>query len=182
MQQKPDAAAITDNAPRQQHLELWLGATVECTEHLLVIYKRQIPRLIHDTEVYVGLQTMQKITTETLQLLNPLTKKHKCTKRHGRNIAEELRETLFPTDETGESNAYEALESLLALQVYYAHIRGCLTVLVPVSQALWDEEFSSAVGESMKSLDRMTAWVRHQMTVRAPQTLVVPSKLILDRE
>lgn len=46
--------------------------------------------------------------------------------------------------------------------------------MTPVSQALWDEEFTKAIRFCKIELGRMASWCKHQITVRAPQVLIVP--------
>lgn len=178
---KPDAHAVSDDSPRQRHLEFWLGEMNDSIRSLFEIYSRQIPRMVHDSEILSGLEVMNKITTETEDLLQPIFDKYGFKKRKGRVVSRQVRDTLFPDEDKSQTNSYEALESLLALNVYYSQVEGYLTALVPVSQALWDAKFVNSVTEAMNNLQRMTAWVKHQIIVRAPQTLVVPSKVVFEQ-
>ena len=136
--------------------------------------------MVHDSEIMSGLEVMRKITQETEELLQPLFAGYGYKRKPGRVVSREVRETLFPDDHSGQTNVYEALESLLALNVYYSQVEGYLTALVPVSQALWDKEFQNSITQAINNLQRMTAWVKNQIVVRSPQTLVVPSKVVFE--
>ena len=180
-ERKADAYAVSDNSPLQRHLEFWLGEVNESISSLFHIYSKQIPRMVHDAEIMSGLEVMRKITHETQELLQPIYEKYDCKRKPGRVVSREVRDTLFPEEDDDQPNTYQALESLLALRVYYSQVEGYLTALVPVSQALWDQDFNNSVTEAINHLQRMMAWVKHQIGVRAPQTLVVPSKVVWEQ-
>lgn len=175
-QSKRHAPDFSDNSKRERYVERWLGASFEAVVALKDVYSTQIPRLIKDSEVVAGLTTMSQIADETVRLLEPFAKKYISKEDFGHKLAVKLRSHLFPAP--GEyASAYETLETLLGLQTYYANIRGHLTALIPVSQALWDADFVDAVQQSIAHVDRMAGWAAHQASVRAPQTLIVPTKV-----
>lgn len=43
--------------------------------------------------------------------------------------------------------------------------------------ALWDAEFTNAIIKAKEGVERCNKWTMHQLTVRAPQTLVVPTRV-----
>ncbi|KAE8327547.1 hypothetical protein BDV39DRAFT_192740 [Aspergillus sergii] len=158
---------------RIRRLELWLGATHQALEVLNDIYKDLIPRLVHDLEVYSGLEVMRRITLDILRKLNPVISRYRESRQYGRKVATSLRDSLFPVVEEG-SDAYEALVALQALDVFLTYIEGHLTALSPASQALWDHEFVDAVKVSQNGIQRQKAWATQHIKVKSPQTLLVP--------
>lgn len=179
--QKNDAASSatqTDYGKLERQMELWLGETYETIVQLLQIYEDLIPRLVHhDQEVEGGLQVLHKLAEDMRVRLEPHVRRLGENKQRGTHRAHVLREALFPSpqeESASPSIAYEVLETLQGLAVYLAHIQSSLTALQPVSMAMWDEEFSEAVGFAQKSLQRMVAWVKQQIQTRSSQTLLVP--------
>lgn len=173
---KRHAADFSDDSKRERYIERWLGASFEAVVALKDVYSTQIPRLTNDDEVVHGLIIMGQIADETIRLLEPFAKKYISKNETASGQAASLRSHLFP--KPGEyASAYETLETLLGLQTYYANIRGHLTALNPVTQALWDAEFVDALQQSISHVDRMAGWAAHQLTVRAPQTLIVPTRM-----
>ena len=57
-----------------------------------------------------------------------------------------------------------------------ADIEAHLIALILAGQALWDLDFNEAISLAKTGVEGMQAWVKHQLHVRSPQTLVVPSK------
>ncbi|KAL2132003.1 hypothetical protein VTI74DRAFT_4309 [Chaetomium olivicolor] len=160
---------------RERQLELWLGETYETAVQLLEIYNRLIPSLIYDLEVEAGLRVMHRIAEGTRSQLEPYVQKYGENRQRGVHRAHILREALFPSDDS-KRTPYEVLETLQGLAVYLAHIQSSLTALFPAAQALWDEGFVEAVSGAQKALGRMESWVKQQVKVRSPQTLLVPVK------
>lgn len=158
---------------RIRRLELWLGATHQALEVLNDVYMDLIPRLVHDLEVYSGLEVMRRITLDILRKLNPVISRYHESRQYGRKVATSLKDSLFPVVEEG-SDAYEALVALQALDVFLTYIEGHLTALSPASQALWDLEFVDAVKFSQHGIQRQKAWVTQHIKVKSPQTLLVP--------
>lgn len=158
---------------RIRRLELWLGATHQALEVLNNVYMDLIPRLVHDLEVYSGLEVMRRITLDILRKLNPVISRYHESRQYGRKVATSLKDSLFPVVEEG-SDAYEALVALQALDVFLTYIEGHLTALSPASQALWDLEFVEAVKFSQQGIQRQKAWVTQHIKVKSPQTLLVP--------
>ncbi|KAK4937352.1 hypothetical protein LTR28_009863 [Elasticomyces elasticus] len=154
---KLNAADVQEDYERQTHLELWLGATYESAKLLLETYEDLGARMSHDLEIVAGL-------------------KYNASTQYGATKSRSVRDVLFPTTDT--TNAYEAMRLLMGLRVYLSNIEGHLTALRPVAQALWDGEFVDAVVEASTNVARMQAWAKYQITVRSPQTLIVPSKML----
>lgn len=175
-EQKLEAADVKDYAKRERHVALWLGSTYEAIDLLENIYDDLIPRLVHDLEVVTGLQTLCRIAKDTTRTLEPFAKKYEASTEYGRTVSKGVRDALFPKQERTDS--YEALITLQGLHVYLSNIEGHLTALRPASQALWDGDFYDAVQSAANNVRRSQQWVKHQITVRSPQTLVVPSKVL----
>lgn len=170
---KPDADKIQNTRQRQQHLGLWLGTTVESLNVLSQTFTQLIPKLVDDLEIQTGLQVLERITAETLEILRPHSLRYHSEHKYGHEISKHLRQCLFPSETTRHS-PYEALATMVGLQIYFSNIEAHLVALGPVSQALWDDEFVTAVQEATSRVARMQKWVKQQLSVRAPQTLVVP--------
>jgi len=171
-----DAATVfstEDLTQRERQMELWLGETYETTVQLLQIYETLIPKLIHDQEVEAGVKVMRTIAESMRARLEPQVQKYGENKQRGYHRAHVLREALFPPEDAPRST-YEVLETLQGLAVYLSHIRSSLNALQPVALAMWDSEFSDAVDYGIECLHRMRAWVKEQLRVRSPQTLLVP--------
>lgn len=142
----------------KRKLEKWLGDVYESTKLLLQIYYQLIPKLVHDLEIEAGLRVLDRIAREMVDRLEPQTRKYGEDVREGRRRALILRGTLFPPEGTHEAS-YEVLEVLQVLHVYLAHIQNSLTALVPNGQAVWDDDFVTAVNFGMDSIGRMTAYL-----------------------
>lgn len=159
-------------------MELWLGETYETTVQLLQIYETLMPQLIHhDLEVEGGLQVLHRLAESMRARLEPHVRRLGENEQRGTHRAHVLRQALFPSPEDVSSSpsiAYEVLETLQGLAVYLSHIQSSLTALEPVTQAMWDEDFSGAVTYAQKCLHRQAAWVKQQIQTRSPQTLLVP--------
>ncbi|KAK0842525.1 hypothetical protein LTS02_016454 [Friedmanniomyces endolithicus] len=176
---KPDAHAVGDDNERQRHLELWLGTSYESIRTLGDVFETLVPNLVHDLEVQSGLRVVERINYDTLRVLRPFAERYRTSNEYGHEISRHLRNSLFPAAKTRQ-NPYEVLITLTGLHVYMANIEAYLTALGPVSQALWDGEFWQAVETAKSNTDRVQKWVRHQLTVRSPQTLVVPSLSLIE--
>ncbi|KAJ9644111.1 hypothetical protein H2199_003979 [Coniosporium tulheliwenetii] len=173
---KQNAADIGHDTKRERHLELWFGATYDSVELLTEIYASLIPNITNEFEILQGLQILKSIAQSTCEILEPFVEKYTADEQYGKRISHALRDSVFPYgQEEGDTHAYAALAGLLGLQVYLSNIEGHLNALVPASLALWDSQFSDAIGAAMRNIARSQSWVKHQITVRSPQTLVVPS-------
>jgi hypothetical protein len=63
------------------------------------------------------------------------------------------------------------------LQYIFTHlsqVQAHIIVLTPTAGAMWDSEFVETIGFCEKELGRQISWTRNEMSVRAPQTLIVP--------
>ena len=160
---------------RERHLELWLGAAYEAIRCLAEKYETLFPNLVRDKEIQSGLRLMHRITLDALHALEPMTVKYRTQLTYGHTISQRLCDTLFPSPNVS-LNPYETMVTLTGLVTFMSNIDAHLTALVPVSQALWDEEFIAAVNSAKSCMDRTQKWVKHQLNVRSAQTLIVPSK------
>ena len=172
--------------PRERHLELWLGASCQSLVSLTKAYETMGQKLVHDVEMQDGLRILQCITKDTRDIMKPFTEKYKSNNTYGHEISEHLLVSLCPTLNGDEQtrkykSPYGVLVTLTGLHVYLAHIEGHLTALVPVSQAIWDADLKTAVDMAISNIARMQSWVKNQITVRSPQTLIVPSTALIER-
>ena len=163
---------------RERHLELWLGTAYEAIRCLAEKYETLFPSLVRDLEIQSGLWLMHRITLDALNALEPMTVKYQTQLKYGHDISQRLCDTLFPSRDVPLST-YETMVTLTGLVTYMSNIDSHLTALLPVSQALWDEEFITAVHNAKTCMDRTRKWVKHQLAVRSPQTLIVPSKDVI---
>ena len=163
-------------AERVRHLNLWLGVACDAIQELQGIYETIIPRITHDSEVMQGIRVLQPIASSAFKRLGKFVDKYQGDERHGSSIAKRIQDEIFsPETNQSSTNAYETLTVLVALNTYFGTIEGYLTALIPASQALWDLEFCDALTEASNDISRSQAWVKHQISVRAPQTLIVPA-------
>lgn len=177
--QKPDArATIVEEGPRQRHLELWLGVVYESIRSLADFYPSMTQYMGYDKEVQSGLGVMQRITRAAGDALEPMVQKYGTDLKYGRETSEALRQALFPGAETA-STPYGVILTLTGFVTYTSHIEAQLSALVPVSQALWDGAFLTAVNDAKSCIERVQKWAKHQLAVRSAQTLIVPSSDVI---
>lgn len=134
--------------------------------------------MVHDVEVLGGIEVLKKIADEAAGDLAPYVKKYNADAKYGAAISKALSQTLFPWHENKTASAYGTLVTLQGLHIYLANTQGHLLALTPSAQALWDKAFVAAVQQAEARMARCISWVQFQMTVRAPQTLIVPSKAL----
>ena len=173
---KPNAKNIGDSSPRRLFLGHWMTITIEAIDVLVEICKRLTPELIHDLEVNYGIKILRRISEDirnTIQQYAPKADADIETSRKG--TSHTLCDTLFPERRQGWNKAYEALVALQGLQTYLRHVHGLVVALTPTSQAMWDAEFNNAVVSCQSQIERQMASARQQITVRSPQTLLVPA-------
>lgn len=127
-----------------------------------------------------GIEVLKKIADDAANDLAPFVKHYAANTHYGRAISKALGNTLFPWHENKTASAYGTLATLQGLHIYLANTQGHLLALVPSAQALWDLPFLEAVQAAQGRIARCISWVQFQMTVRAPQTLVVPTKSLWD--
>lgn len=175
---KLNATEVGDNSPRERHLEQWLGATFQALRLLEKMYEKLVPKLIHDPEANSGLRVMRRITTEAINAMEPYVKKYNAESLKGKSSFRAVHDAVFPSTEM--TTAYESLVALKGLYTCLADIEAHFTALIPTSQALWDAGFHSAMAGVKKDVERMQAWAKHQLHVRSPQMLLVPSKDLWD--
>jgi hypothetical protein len=62
--------------------------------------------------------------------------------------------------------------------MFLSHLESGFMALVPASWALWDADFIEAVDFNHGEVGRMQAWVKQQISVRNPRTLLVPTGFV----
>ena len=159
---------------RKAHIDIWLADTYEAARLLIEIYRDLLPQFVADSEIHSGIRSMIIICNRICDRLQPELTKFGEAKAEGIQVAHDLRDALFPKVHKGP---LAALKALRGLGVYIVHIEGCLVALNPAIQAVWDGEFIEAVTFAQAETERMHGWVKQQIKVRAPQTLLVPAKM-----
>lgn len=158
-------------------MTLWFGTTLESLALFSDACDTSLPSLVHDAEIIGGVRVLKTIADAALTDLEPFARKYAAQRQYGKRLAKALGEAVFPwRDESKTASAYGALATLQGLLVFLASTQGHLSGLAPASQALWDAEFTDAVNKAQESVGRCQKWVKQQIGVRAPQTLVVPSR------
>lgn len=175
---KLNAREVGDKSLRERHLEQWLGATFQAFRLLEQMYEELILELIHDPEVNSGLHVMRRITTEAIEAMKPYVEKYNAGSLKGKSSFRAVHDATHPSTE--KTTAYESMVALKGLFTCLADIEAHSVALIPASQALWDAGFHDAMAKVKKDLERMQAWAKHQLHVRSPQTLLVPSKDLWD--
>lgn len=164
-----------DLTRRDRHLESWLGDTHECLDVLDDTFNSLLPKLASDSDAHSGIRALHLICGRIRARLQPQMQKFGEAIKGGPNHAvHALHESLFRHTDSGDG-LLDVLATMRALHVLLAHGQACLAALVPVSQAIWDGEFFEAVKFANAEMERMQDWVKHQLQVRAPQTLLVPA-------
>ncbi len=148
--------------------------TLEAVDVLVEICDRLIPTLIHDLEVSYGIKIMRRISEDIRSTIKPYAPGGEA-EIDRKGTSRTLCDTLFPERRRGWNQAYEALVALQGLQMYLGHVHGLVVALTPTTQAMWDTAFNEAVVYCQTQTERQQAWVRQQIAVRSPQTLLVPS-------
>lgn len=168
-----NANDVGNDSPRERHLEQWLGATFEALQLLEDMYEKLIPKLVQDPEVIAGLRVMRKITTNAVDTLRPYVERYSAKPLKGKRSFQAVHDAVLP--DTDKTTSYESLVALKGLFTCLADIDAHFIALIPSSQALWDADFHGAVAKAKKDVERMQEWAKHQLHVRSPQTLIVPS-------
>jgi ferredoxin-nitrate reductase len=140
------------------------------------MYTTLIPKLIQDPEVHGGLRVMRRITQDALNTMSPFVSKYGATHLKGKSSFQAVHDAVLPSADI--TTDYSSMVALKGLATCLADIEMHFVALVPASQALWDKEFVAAVTKAKGEVERMQAWARQQLMVRAPQTLVVPSRYV----
>jgi len=169
-----------DEERRERFLEYWLGDTFSSIETLLDICDHVMPRVQGvDAEMSSAVGTMHRITQSCLHRLKPITENYATDLKFGHETSVALKNMLFPdaiAAGLSGSPAYDCLVALQGFTLYLGHIEARAIALSPSCQAIWDPEFIDAIKYVLTQCERMKALVEHQLKVRAPQTLLVPSK------
>jgi hypothetical protein len=178
-----DTTADLATTSRERKLSAWLDETYSATLQLQHLYTTLLPSLMkHDAEVEAGLRVLHRIGEEMRTALQPFLDRYAGERKQQqkRYRAHVLCDALFPSprkEGEGKLSPFEVLQTLQGLQVYLGHLEVLFTALTPTAQALWDEGFVEAVGKGQTAVGRMQSWVRQQVKVRGPQTLLVPVKM-----
>jgi hypothetical protein len=178
-----DTTAALATTSRERKLSAWLDETYSATLQLQHLYTTLLPSLMkHDAEVEAGLQVLHRIGEEMRAALQPFVERYTGERKQEqkRYDAHVLCDALFPPpreEGEGKLSPFEVLQTLQGLQAYLGNLEGLFTALMPTAQALWDEGFVEAVGKGQTAVGRMQSWVRQQVKVRGPQTLLVPVKM-----
>ena len=136
-----------------------------------------LPKLVHDLEIKSGIPILKRIAEEAIHDLKPFLETYHADEHYGRQVSQALGDAIFPWHDANQTaTAYGTLVLLQGLYVYLSNTQGHLITLAPAAQALWDEEFAAAVLAAQTRVKRCLDWVQQQITSRAPQTLIVPSK------
>lgn len=173
--QKHTKAQGTQTA-RERGLETWLGELACAIDRLTELFKDLLPKTDRDPDAQNGLGIMLRIATRVGERMTPIAKKYSADRSAGQKRAHALADLLFK-HEGGVDASYEMLETMQALHMYLAYIRGSLRGMYPASQALWDRECVEAVTEATGDVEKMEEWCLQQMQFRSPQTLLVPLPL-----
>lgn len=162
---------------RERHLEFWVGATYESISQLLTICDKLSERHKAGNEVHSGMRTLHYLASSMHDTMKPIVDKYGENKQFGENVSKHLASAFFAHELNGTSS-YEVLIAMQGLYMFISHIESHFTALGPASQAVWDVEFVKAVTFCQNQVVRMQAWVRQQIKVRSPQTLLVPAPLL----
>lgn len=138
------------------------------------MYETLVPNLIQDPEAQAGLRVLHRITTDAIDTMKPHVERHGAQQLKGHSSFQAVHDAVLPS--TTATTDYSSLVTLKGVATCLTDIEMHFVALVPASQALWDAEFNGAVGKAKGEVERMLSWVKHQIHVRAPQTLIVPSK------
>ena len=144
---KPNAQDIEDTSRRKRFVHDWMETTHYSVDVLIDICDKLIPGLTYDLEIVRGMKIM-------------------------RRIAGRISERMKPFDKRAERESTGGHAGL-------SYIRGSSGWpggrLGSCGTGFWDQEFVDTVGFVEAELDRMQAWVKQQIGVRAPQVLTVPA-------
>lgn len=168
-----------DEGKLERMLEYWLGATYKTFQSFDDICQHLIPGLTGaDYEVGEGMRAIHRINNTCIKKLEPSIKYYGIDEELGHAVSENLKKNIFPNDvlEAIESPAYTTLVVLQGIYLFLGHMEGHMFALQPTSQAAWDKDFADATNFCSVQIERMKAWVKQQMHVRGPQTLLVPCK------
>jgi ferredoxin-nitrate reductase len=188
---KPDAAKFnTEDSPPIRHLEFFIAATAEGIKVLIEIYDKLLERFEGDGECKGGIRTLREIAVSMERKWTPIAEKYPIPNRlphqedsnhPSESVSGHLRDSLFSHALNGTS-PYEILVALQGLWMYLAHLESHFVALTPTAGALWSGAVTSAVEFGVVQVGRMKAWVGQQVKVRAPQTLLVPTRGVFEEE
>jgi ferredoxin-nitrate reductase len=187
-------AAFADSKQevRKRFMDDWLESTLESIDILVECTENQVEHLSHDLEVQYGMQVLDRIAKRIRDKLRPFDDRAKRDPENkiptdgdtfGESVSATLRDTLFASSgpashalsRMGTNKGYKTLVAMQGLHTFVMHVAGYLEAMKPVSQALWEKGFMESIQFCQNELDRMALWCKHQIKVRAPQVLIVPS-------
>lgn len=173
-EKKGNATDVKNQAPRERHLEYWMGSTYEAMESLVELCNTLETQFKHDLEIYGGLQNVRRIAIRMFDRMKPSVERYGEKKKYGKSVVDKLIKDVLPHQEG--KGPYHDLVVLQGIFMYLTHLESHLVALTPASQALWDKDFVEAVQFSSEQVDRLKAWVKQHLAVKAPQTLIVPGR------
>ena len=137
---------------------MYLGNLAQELENLNELYG-QLRGQESNYEMREGMLVVEDITRAMQSALRPVMVKFNVRKLPAHQLMD------LPTDLLG------------VLQMIYsqlAKVEILLIVFMPTAGALWDKEFIEVVDFSTKQLNRQLAWAKQMLSVKAPQSLIVP--------
>lgn len=177
-EEKPDAQRVGyGDAPRERHLEIWLGATERAFQLLSDRFESIESRHTADPEIMKGMQDCDRILTASVKNLSSHCRKYEESGVYDHTATEAIFNAVAPADESPHG-PYESLCALMGLFSFMAYLEIHLDALVPCSAALWDKEFISVVKEAQQGVTRVKAWLKSVIAIKSPQTLIVPSLVL----
>ncbi|KAH8819369.1 putative periplasmic nitrate reductase [Xylogone sp. PMI_703] len=182
-QSKPDADTIHDaSQPRVRHVEYWISATYESTVTLLKICHTLPDRFIKDHEIHSGTRVLCRLAESISDGLKPMVDKYCSSNIESHSKISHLIQDTILNHSLNSTSPYEILVAMQGFYMYLSHVESHFVALVPASQALWDKDFIEVVSFCTGQITRMIAWVKQQIKVRSPQTLLVPAPKVGEEE
>lgn len=156
---------------RHRHLDDVLCLFEANNGTLLDLYTRIRSSPDMDTDIRSGLVVMIELATAVQTRFKPFVQQYGKVERKENNL---LVTALFPEMRLGKT-PFDIMMNLQGLHMYLSSMKGWLWTLTPSASAMHDKEFTEAVLFATEMIDKQMAWVQMNITVKAPQTLIVPS-------
>lgn len=113
-------------------------------------------------ELREGMHVLQNITQNMQARLQPIFTRY--------GVFEKIQKAELQLD-LPDSGVLSMLQYIFT---HLSQVQAHIIVLTPTAGAMWDSEFVETIGFCEKELGRQISWTRNEMSVRAPQTLIVP--------
>jgi ferredoxin-nitrate reductase len=113
-------------------------------------------------ELREGMHVLQDITTNMQSSLEPVFGRY--------GVAEKIQNTQVNL----EPPKSDVLSMLQYIFTHLSQVQAHIIILTPTAGAMWDAEFVETIAFCEKELGRQISWARNEMSVRSPQTLIVP--------